>query len=131
MATPVNAVGFGQKSGTFTIGTGADGSAVDPVDLERSYAFHRLYITDCSNIQASTTLGVELGFTDSDTMVDAYDNSDTTAWASGNLPTSGAFTMLLPPELTMGAQRVRVVLSQVTSGGTAVFTIYGFDAGLE
>lgn len=123
-------VGFGQASATFTIPNGFDGSAVSAVDLERNFAFARVSISDCSMIQASTTMTLQFGFGASDTMLNAFDNSTTAIWRSGNLPTSGGFTLMLPPELTMGVRRVKIVLSQNTSGSSATFTVYGFDGGV-
>lgn len=122
-------VGFGQSSGSFVIPSGFDGSAVDALDLERNFAFARVSIGDCSMIPATTTMTLQFGFGASDTVLNAFDNSTTAIWRSSNLPTSGGFTLMLPPELTMGVRRVKIVLSQNVTGD-ATFTIYGFDGGV-
>lgn len=109
----------------FVIANGADGSTVDPVDLERNYAFHVVRCLDCQYIQAGTTLGIEAGMDDSDTLADLSEQDDPSTPLAMDLPTSGSFQTLVTHGL--GAQRLRLVLSQVASGGGVTFEVYGLD----
>lgn len=111
---------------TFTIANGADGSAVDPVDLERNYAFIVVRCTDAQYIAASTTLGAEVGYADADAMTDLWKQDGEAIWASGTLPETGTFAFTIIP--AFGAQRLRLKLSNNASGGAVVFEVYGFDA---
>lgn len=114
---------------TFTIGSGADGSLVDPVDFGRNVAYVLISCADASNIQAATTLGLEVAYGDDDNMVTLKERDSAGAYASDALPTSGDFGFACIHAL--GAQRVRLVLSQVTSGGSAVFKVWGLFQGIK
>lgn len=111
---------------TFTIANGADGSAVDPVDLERNYAFFAVRCTDAQYIASSTTLAAQVGYADADALTNLWKQDGEAVWASGTLPTSGGFAFTLIH--AFGAQRLRLVLSNNASGGAVVFEVYGFDA---
>lgn len=126
----VRKAGWGRSDvQTFTIPASADGSAVAEVDLGRNYAFIVVKCEDCSNIPATTTLSAEVGYDDGDTLVDLYEQDDPgTLWESGNLPTSGTLGFLL--NHAAGAQRLRLKLSNNASGGSVVFSIYGWDGGV-
>ena len=108
---------------TFTIPTGADGSAVAAVDL--GYNWDTLLITceDCSHIPGTTTLSAQVSPDGTNALCDLY-KADTpdTKWVSGNLPTSGTLAFVLTH--AKGARRLRLILSKVTVGGSAVFKIY-------
>lgn len=109
---------------TFTITSGNDGSSVDAVDLGANYDIIVVKCESASNIQADTTLGVEVGYGESDTLVDLYSQDLAAIAASGALPTSGGFAAVLSN--AAAARRVRIVLSANASGGSVVFKVQGF-----
>lgn len=112
---------------TFTIADGADGSAVDPVDLSTNYLYCLIKCEDCQYIAASTSLTALVGYDDSDTMSVLYELNDPgTQWSKGDLPTSGTLAFAMTNAL--GAQRIRFVLSNAASGGSVVFKVYGIGA---
>ena len=121
--------GFGRSEDkTFVIGSGANGSAVDPVNLGRNYAFIVIKCENCTGIASSTNMRVQAGYSDEDTLCDVYE-TDTpgTRWNKGSLPTSGTFAMQCSH--AAGAQRLRIILSNNTSGAVT-FKIFGWDGGL-
>lgn len=126
----VRKAGWGRSDvQTFTIPASADGSGVDAIDLERNYAFIVVKCEDCSNIPSSTSLSFEVGYDNSDTLCDLYEQDDpSTIYSKGDLPTSGTLAFLL--NHAAGAQRLRPVLSNNASGGSVVFKVYGWDGGV-
>ncbi len=110
---------------SFTIGSGADGSSVDPVDLGGRYEIIIIRCEDCSNIQASTTASLQVGNLSGDTLCDLYQrDAPGTLWGnSQNLPTTGTWQAVIVDAYTV--RRVRLTLSQNTSGGSAVFKVQG------
>ena len=111
----------------FTIGSGADGSSVDPVDFGRPISAFLVVCEDCSNIAGSSSLTAQVVYDDGSTMVDLYEiNDPTTKWSQTDLPTSGTLGFYL--EHAGGAQQLRLVLGNNASGGSVVFKIYGFGA---
>lgn len=115
---------------TFTIGIGADGSAVTPVDLEANYESVIVASANMSGIPAVTTLGAQVGFDATGTMYVLYDQNDpSTPWvSSGNLPTAG--TMAMELTLAKGVRRLRFILSQVAAGCEVAFTVRGLNKAL-
>lgn len=124
-------VGWGRSDKQiFSIPDGATGANVAPVDLGRNYAYVVIKCTDAQRIQATTTLGAQVGYDADDALVDLYEqNNPGTKWASGNLPTSGTFGCLLVH--AFGAQRVRLVLSKAASGGAVPFEVYGIAESVQ
>lgn len=119
-------VGYGRSNAaTFTIPSGASGSAVAPVNLGRNYTFLLLRCEDCAGIPASTKLALQVGEDASDTLCTL--GEDGAAWASENLPTSGSIRFWVAPAAF--AQRVRLVLSQ-NATANVVWTVYGFDGSI-
>lgn len=114
--------GYGNSAvNTFTIPDAADGSAVTPIDLERHYAFIILRCADVSNVGAATdTLGIQLGMTDADDMLELEDNLQDVTIIMDDIFHRAIFVG--------AARRVRPVLSAVASGGTVVIEVYGADA---
>ena len=127
--------GWGQSDPqTFTIVNGATGSAVDPVDLGRSFWAILIRCADASRIQAATTLGLHVCYD-----ADEYDGDPANlktlykpdlqgVWVSLALPTSGDFSGVILGAI--GARYVRPVLSQAASGGSVVLEIIGLDSGV-
>lgn len=114
---------------TFTIGNGADGSSVDPVEFQYPVGDVVVKCEDCSNIAASTSLTALVGYEGDDTLCDLYEeNAPQTQWSKGDLPTSGTLAFRLTHAL--GTKRLRLVLSNNASGGSVVFTIYAYAAAM-
>lgn len=126
-SNPVPVANALTSQGTFTIGSGADGSAVTPVDLGANYKVLIIRCEDCDNIQASTTISLQVGEGASDTVCDVYEVDDAgTKWESGNMPTT-AVTWRLVVTQAFAARRVRIIMSNTASGGDVVFYIAGSD----
>ena len=113
----------------FTIGIGADGSAVTPVDLGGNFEGILVACADMGGVQAATTMAAKVGFDAAGTMYDLYAQDDpSSAWvSSGNLPTSG--TMMAEFTLAKGVRRLQLILSQVTAGAAVTFSIRGWNRG--
>lgn len=116
--------GYGNSDlSTFTIGNGADGSAVAPVDLGRQYAFIVIRCEDVSNAASpSDTLAIKVSVGEGDPVLAVKDDN-------------GAVTHLMDTEfhrpLFVGvARRVQLVLSANASGGSVVIEVYGIDAAV-
>lgn len=114
---------FGNKQGygisskhIFAIPNGANGSAVNAVDLGRVYAWVVIRISSATGLQANTTAILNLGMSDSDTLVPLSDDK---------LPFDADGTIHLI--VFAFARRVQVVLNTVTSGDAQI-EIYGMDA---
>lgn len=116
--------GYGNSEiGVFTIGSGADGSAVTPTDLLRQYGFLVIRCADVSNVAApSDVLAIHIGMTDSDDMLPLEDET-----GAVNIVMDGIFQTVL---FIGAAQRVRFVLSANASGGSVVIEVYGIDAAV-
>ena len=123
--TPTNDGYARSDEKTVTIASGDTYGA--PIDLGRNYSFIVLKCDDASNIQASTTLTLHVAYGDSDTLAPLY--GDTAVYASATLPTSGGFAFWVKEAAF--AQRLLIVLSKATSGGTAAFSVYGVDSGVR
>ncbi len=122
-------VGYGRSDRqTFTIPSGADGSAVAVVDLERNYSFVALSCDDASGIPASTTLSARVADDDSGALNPLFTQDGSGAWQSGVLPTSGGFRFWVGH--AFGVQRLRLILS---ANATAEVTlhVYGFDGAVR
>lgn len=119
--------GYGRSARhTFTIGSGADGSAVDAIDLGRNYAFIVIECEDASGIDSATTLALAAGDEADATLLDVW--ASTGKWASPTLPTSGTFRLVV--DEAAFAQLVRVVLSKVSIDDVVLY-IYGFDPSIQ
>jgi hypothetical protein len=123
--------GYGRSDEqSFTIPDGADGSAVDAVDLGRNYAFIIVKCEDAGGIPATTGVTAKVGYGDSDTLCDLYEQDDpSTQWSKSALPTTGTLAFLM--NHAFGAQRIQFVLSQNASGADVVFKVYGLDSGID
>ena len=109
---------------TFTIGSGADGSAVDPVDLGAAYDLIWVRCEDCSGIDASTNLSALVKHASGDTLCDLYEQDDpSTQWSAGAIPATGTMAFLLSH--AAGIRYLRLVLSNVSTADV-VFGIKGF-----
>lgn len=113
---------------TFTIGSGASGSAVTPIDLGRAYAFIVVSCDDASHIPSTTTMTAQAASDDTGTVKPVYQQNGVAVWTSGTLPTSGGFRFVLPHAAF--AQQLRFVLSNNASGGSVAIDVYGFDGVL-
>lgn len=114
------------SQGTFTIPSGQNGSAETPVDLGANYKAILIRCENCQYIPASTTMRLQAGEGASDTMCNVYPADDPSSqWVSGDLPTSG--TLRLVSTNAFGARRIRVILSNNSTGGSTVFYIYGIE----
>lgn len=111
----------------FTIASGADGSAVTPVDLGHPYKVIVVTCEDCQYIPAATTLGAEVGYEGDDGPFSLFQEDGSAVWASGNLPTSGKVALVIGP--AKGARRVRLILGNNSTGGPTVFKVRGMDQG--
>lgn len=111
---------------TFTIPSGAGGSAVAAVDLGRCCKAVVLRCADCAGIPAGTTLALYAAEDAGDALCAAY-NADTGAALAYAMPTSGSWRMAAAD--LFGARRVRVVLSQNVTADTT-FELAGLDAGV-
>lgn len=121
--------GFGRSDRqTFTIPNGADGSAVAAVDLDRNYSFLVISCDDASNIPASTVLSAEVADDDSGALNPLYMQDGSASWVSGTLPSSGGFRFWLSH--AYGAQRIRLILSNTTTGAVDLH-VYGFDGAVR
>lgn len=123
--------GFGRSDiKTFTIANGVTGSANAAVDLGRNYAYIIVRCDDCQYIQAATTLGVKVADDENQTLASVYEySSNALTLLAPTLPTSGSMRFLLVP--AFGAQYVHFTLSQATSGGAAVFNVYGMAESVQ
>lgn len=120
--------GFGRSDQyTFTIPSGATGSAVTPINLLRNYAFLVVTCEDATGV-ASGTLGAQVSYDASGTMCALYQQDMAAIWASMTLPTSGTFAFVLSH--AFGAQRLRFVASASTDADL-VLKVYGFDATVQ
>lgn len=117
-----NNEGYGNSAiGTFTIGTGADGSAVTPIDFLRHCAFFVVRCADVSNVAASTdTLSFQIGMASSDDMLPLEDSLQEVTIIMDNIFHRAIFVG--------AARRIRGVLSANASGGSVVLEFYGVDA---
>ena len=121
----LNEEGFGRSDvQTFTIPSGATGANVGEVNLGRNYAYIVIRCDDCQYIQSSTTLAIKAAMDEAQQMNTVYELANNTLTAVGpTLPTSGSLQFLCTP--AFGSQYIHLTLSKATSGGAAVFTIYG------
>jgi hypothetical protein len=114
---------------TFTIPDGANGGAVAPADLGANYKAILIRCADCQYIPASTNLSMQASEGAADTMCDVYEVDDpSTLWSKGSLPTSGTLRVVVTH--AFGARRVRLVLSNNSTGGDTAFSIAGMDQGV-
>lgn len=122
--------GFGVSGPqTFTITDGNDGSAVAAIDFGRNVAYVLISCADAQYIQGSTTLELQVAYGDDDALVTLKQRDSVDAYTTENLPTANGFGFACIQAL--GAQRVRLVLSQATSGGSAVFKVWGIVQGIK
>jgi hypothetical protein len=121
--------GFGRSDRqTFTIPSGANGSAVAAVDLARNYSFLAVSCDDAAGIATNTTLTARVADDDTGALNPLYMQDGAAIWQSGVLPTSGGFRFWLGH--AFGAQRIRLVLSNNTSADVTLY-IYGFDGAVR
>lgn len=116
--------GWGNEPKSFVIPNGADGSAVPAVDFLRPYWG---IIIRCEDVTGciGATMSMYVAYSDGDDDLVLLQNADLgSAWVSGaiSVPFGG---MVLA---ATGAQKIRIVLSGVTSAETT-FTIIGVDPG--
>ena len=109
---------------TFTIGSGATGSAVTPIDLGRPYAFIVVSCDLATGIAAATTMTAQAAADSTGTVKPVYQQNMLAVWTSGTLPTSGGFRFVLPAAAF--SQQLRFVLSQNSTGAVAI-DVYGYD----
>ena len=115
---------------TFEIPENNDGSAVAAVNLGAPYNTILIECADAQYIPITTTVGAWVGYTGSaaETLVALHALDDPSAiWAGGNLPTSGNFGFALTN--ARGVWRVRLILSNDSTGGGTDFTIRGLERG--
>lgn len=127
VAEIVDKAGYGNSFiATFTIGSGADGSAVTPIDLGRHYAFLCIRCTNVSNVAtpATDTLAV---------YAEPADAATNMLIVKDDVGALGlALNVAFQRTIFVGAARhVRLVLSANASGGSVVFQIYGVDAAVS
>lgn len=109
---------------TFTIGNGADGSAVTPADLGAQYKFIQIRCEDCQYVPAVTGIVAWVDPAAAGTLCRLYELDDpATQWTVSPLPTSGTLAFVLTH--SMGMRRIRLVLSNNSTGGSTVFKIIG------
>lgn len=115
---------------TYTIVNADTGAGNSPVNLGRNYAYVVIRCADCSHIAGSTTLGIKTAMDEAQALCSSYIyESNTLTLVAPTLPTSGSMQFYFLPAL--GAQYVHLTLSKNTSGGTAVFEIYGLAESIE
>lgn len=109
---------------SFTIGNGANGSLVSPLDLGGNWEALQVVCENCDNIPSTTTLGIQVDFSGNGTMVDLYlPDTPATKFTSGNLPTTPVSLSFLLTH-AKGVRRIRFILSNNASGGSVVFKVY-------
>lgn len=128
---PGSKMGLGRSdSQLFTIPSGANGSAVTPLDFGRGHTSYIIKCADASKIPATTTLSVKVSYDDADAEVDLFvQNGGTAKFATPNLPTSGTFGFQLLH--AYGAQKLRFILSNNATGGNVVLEVMGFEPTLD
>ena len=113
---------------TFEIPEDADGSAVASVNLGAPYNTILIECADAQYVPITTTIGAWISYTASTTLSALYALDDPSAlWAGGNLPTSGTFGFALTN--ARGVWRVRLVLSNPSTGGGTDLIIRGLERG--
>lgn len=111
---------------TFTIPNGANGSAVTPVDLGAPYKIIVVRCEDAQYIPGATNMSADAGYAAADNMCTLYEENDpSTAWSKGALPTTGDFCFALTH--SFGARRLRLILSNNSTGGDTVLYVRGYD----
>ena len=109
---------------TFTIGNGADGSAVAASDLGAPYKFIQIRCEDCQYIPAVTGIVAWVDPAAAGTLCRVYELDDpATQWNVSPLPVAGTLAFVLTH--SMGMRRIRLVLSANSTGGSTVFKIIG------
>lgn len=120
-------VGWGRSDKfTITIPSADTGAGSGQINLGRNYFYIVIRCADCSHIAASTTLALKVAMDEVETMCSVYNfdvSGNTLTKFAPTLPTSGSMQFLCIP--AAGAQFLHIELSQNTSGGTAVFEVYG------
>jgi len=109
---------------TFTIGNGATGAAVAPVDLGAVYGLLQIECLDATNIAANTTLSLEVDRAAA-ANVKTVLSPDTGATWTPVVPGAGDFSIMIP--FIHPARFVRCILSNAAGGGDVVLTVTGFD----
>lgn len=126
---PGSGVGFGRSDvQTFTIPSGADGSAVAAIDFGRGYAAFVVKCEDCAGLPDAATLKALVGYDGADTLCDLYTSNDPGLQWIKDTPTSGTLAFLLSH--AFGAQRLRFVASAVTTQDV-VIKVYGLDPTVD
>lgn len=126
-------VGWGRSDKhTITIANADKGAGSGAVNLGRNYFYIVIRCADCSHIAASTTLVLTTAMDESEAMCSVYNfdiSANTLTKFGPTLPTSGSMQFLCVP--AAGAQFFHLELSQNTSGGTAVFEVYGIAESVQ
>lgn len=124
---PNSAVGLGRSDLiTFTIPNGQDDSAVTPLNFLRGYKQFIFKCVSAANIAAATNMKFKVSYDTSDAEVDLYKTDDpATILSIGPLPT-GAVTFGFVLTHALAAQKIRPILTVVTTG-SVVFTVFGLD----
>ena len=109
---------------TFTIGNGADGSAVAAADLGAPYKFIQIRCEDCQFIPVVTSLEAEVDPGAAGTLCNLYELDDpSTEWTQTDLPSAGTLAFVLTH--SMGMRRIRLIMGNNSTGGSTVFKIIG------
>jgi len=121
---PVESMELISAEQTFTIGNGADGSAVNAADLGAPYKFIQIRCEDCQFIPAVTGVVAWVDPAAAGTLCRVYELDDpATQWSVSPLPVAGTLAFVLTH--SMGMRRIRLVLSANSTGGSTVFKIIG------
>lgn len=114
--------GFGvSEVKEFVIPSGADGSEVAAIDLERMYAYIRVYCTDADGIDTSITIAAKHAFAAADTLVDVCNQDDPgTPW-SKDVPATGSFSFNFVA--AYGSRRLQFILSGNTTADVTIKVI--------
>ena len=121
---PVESMELISAEQTFTIGNGADGSAVAAADLGAPYKFIQIRCEDCQFIPVVTSLEAEVDPGAAGTLCNLYELDDpSTEWTQTDLPSAGTLAFVLTH--SMGMRRIRLIMGNNSTGGSTVFKIIG------
>lgn len=129
--TPVDDIGVGfwaTDALTYTIAENTDGTGNTTLNLGANYKVIGIQCEDCSNIPAQTNMSAQVAFDANSAIHDLYEQDDpATEWSQGALPTTGTLAFILTH--AFGTRKIRLILSNMASGGDVVFKIFGFHSG--
>lgn len=115
---------------TFTIPSGATGSAVALADLGKPYTFILVRCEDTDGIDTSTTMTALIKYAAADTACDLWEQNAVQKWTSGTLPATdnGTFGFVLIHAL--GIRHIGFVLSK-NATANVVIKLRGLDGVLS